>query len=73
MVCCVFTINAKWFILALCQEKKIKQEKGKNLLDRLVKCQEEALSSMYDFRVPFSNNQTKRDLRTINVKENTPF
>src|ERR1035437_7178012 len=50
------------------KKKRPKQSKEQNLLDRLDGCDECILAFLWNFTLPFTNNQAERDFRMVKVR-----
>jgi len=51
------------------ERKNAKKSTSLNLLNRLILFKDRVLAFMYDFRIPFTNNQAERDLRMLKVSQ----
>jgi len=51
------------------QRGRFKKPKARNLLERLDKYRTETLNFIFDFRIPFGNNQAERDVRMTKVQQ----
>lgn len=51
------------------KQGRLKRSKSRNLLERLIKYEDDTLRFMSDINVPFTNNQGERDIRMTKVQQ----
>jgi transposase len=64
-----FAYHASLPSLPVSKRGKQKQRDGKNILDRLNEKRDRVLRFIYDFSVPFTNNQGERDIRMVKLRQ----